>query len=311
MKNIRQAILLALALLAPTTGFAMEADPSAASAADTDTIECPICREDILPTEAPETLIQLTHKDSKILHTSHGECARLWLARYNTCPNCNAQLTADDRTILGLAPIPETAPIRLEDPIFQACRDGNLATVRALLDGGTDVNATTNGRVTPLHIACHNGNIRLAELLLRHAADVNATAIDGRTPLHLACFNSQIEAAELLLERGADINATDNGGRTPLHWACILAHTVIAELLLRHGANINTTNNHGHTALEIACWGIRDLSIIDLLLRYGVTPTLSQRLEILKLRIKQHDGKIAAGLAALAAAWLAYYQSME
>lgn len=43
-----------------------------------------------------------------------------------------------------------------------------------LLDAGSNPNAITNKRETPLHFACYNGNIELVELLLDYKAEINA-----------------------------------------------------------------------------------------------------------------------------------------
>jgi ankyrin repeat protein len=68
------------------------------------------------------------------------------------------------------------------EQLHEACRGGQVATIRQLLDGGVPVDA-----------------IRAA----------------GSTPLHTAIENKQREAVELLLDRGANIEAVCRG-RTPL-----------------------------------------------------------------------------------------------
>ncbi|CAN0524143.1 unnamed protein product, partial [Ectocarpus sp. 8 AP-2014] len=69
---------------------------------------------------------------------------------------------------------------------------------------------------TPLHVsACSrpsaSGTIRA---LLEGGAEVNAEGADGCTPLHLACARSSVPAVELLLRWGADEKLVDNAGKT-------------------------------------------------------------------------------------------------
>ncbi|CBN78389.1 MHC_I C-terminus family protein [Ectocarpus siliculosus] len=92
--------------------------------------------------------------------------------------------------------------------------------VRVLLAAGADVHAKTTDdhlRCAPLHIAVcgrvpSTGTIRA---LLEGGADVNVRDIEDRTPLHEACTYSSVAAVELLLRWGADEKLTDDGDVTP------------------------------------------------------------------------------------------------
>jgi ankyrin repeat protein len=59
------------------------------------------------------------------------------------------------------------------------------AIAEALIQGGANVNATTEQGWTALHLAVARGNRKLVELLLAHKADVNARNNQGETPLDL------------------------------------------------------------------------------------------------------------------------------
>ncbi|CAB1100116.1 unnamed protein product [Ectocarpus sp. CCAP 1310/34] len=98
-----------------------------------------------------------------------------------------------------------------------AVRDNGDA-VRALLGAGADVNveATNNICFTPLHLAaCHriasDGTIRA---LLEGGANINACTED-ETPLHEACWHLSVAGVELLLHWGADEKLTNDVGDTP------------------------------------------------------------------------------------------------
>jgi ankyrin repeat protein len=72
-------------------------------------------------------------------------------------------------------------------PLLQAAtgQSGNQGTeiAEVLLQGGANVNATTEQGWTALHFAAAMGNQKLVELLLAHKADVNARNKEGITPL--------------------------------------------------------------------------------------------------------------------------------
>ena len=67
-----------------------------------------------------------------------------------------------------------------------AAREGDIDSARALLDGGADVNQTTEYGWTPLLTAINNRNYALASLLIDRGADVNRPNKGGWTPLYIA-----------------------------------------------------------------------------------------------------------------------------
>jgi ankyrin repeat protein len=115
-------------------------------------------------------------------------------------------------------------------PLHLAAIEGDVTTVRALLDAGAKVNARDetplpDGKVysrgqTPLHLAVESGKTAVSRLLLDRGAEVNAAdEIGKRTPLHYAAWDGGAELIELLLSRKADRTAKDKDGRTPLDTA--------------------------------------------------------------------------------------------
>jgi ankyrin repeat protein len=104
---------------------------------------------------------------------------------------------------------------------------GDLATVRAMLNGGT------------------NPNVRDA---------------DGVTALMYAARKDQSEVVKALIENGADVNAKDNGGWTALMLASRKNHLKTAEVLLKNAADPTLRDVSGWSALGMACniWLCRD-----------------------------------------------------
>jgi ankyrin repeat protein len=108
-----------------------------------------------------------------------------------------------------------------------AARDGSVETVKALVNGGADINQVTAGdHSSPLLMAAINGQFSIAMMLLERGADPNLVSESGDNPLfatisrqwlpegkfphssaHLQQQTTYLELMEALLEAGADVNA--------------------------------------------------------------------------------------------------------
>jgi ankyrin repeat protein len=102
-----------------------------------------------------------------------------------------------------------------------AVRQGDMSSVRILVEHGADINETTEYGWTPLLTATQNRYYQLGKYLLEHGADPNIANKGGWTPLYIATDNRNIEGGDypvrkpdmdhlafikLLLEAGADPN---------------------------------------------------------------------------------------------------------
>ena len=116
--------------------------------------------------------------------------------------------------------------------IFDACLQGDLRTVIALVDDDPSL--------------VHNRNK------------------DGRTALMVASQNGHIAVVRELLDRYAGVNATDRFGFTALMWASGEGHIAVVRELLNRGANIHATDRLGRTALILA-QSTNKADIVDLL----------------------------------------------
>ncbi len=107
-------------------------------------------------------------------------------------------------------------------PLVLATRENCLECVKALLEGGADVNQTTHYGYSPLLTATKNGFYKLGAYLLEHGADPNLQNKGGWSPLYLATDNRNIEGGDypvrpadgdhlefikLLIAKGANVNA--------------------------------------------------------------------------------------------------------
>jgi ankyrin repeat protein len=158
--------------------------------------------------------------------------------------------------------------------LLLAARQGARETALALVDGGADVNLSSEADATsPLLIATINGHFDLALDLVARGADVNAAADNGVTPLYAAlnvqwapkAFYPQprahlqqnadyLQFMKTLLERGADPNARvrrrvwystynfdnlrlEENGASPFWRAAYAADIAAMRLLVAHGAD--------------------------------------------------------------------------
>jgi ankyrin repeat protein len=155
-----------------------------------------------------------------------------------------------------------------------AARQGSLAALRALVEGGADVNLSSPAdETTPLLIAIINGHFAIATYLVENGADVRLATDGGVTPLY-AALNVQwapkaaypqprahlqqpvtyLALMRRLLERGADPNARvsrkvwysgynfdqssiDEIGATPFWRAAYASDVEAMRLLVSYGAD--------------------------------------------------------------------------
>jgi ankyrin repeat protein len=139
-------------------------------------------------------------------------------------------------------------------PVAAAAQSRDVATVRALLKQGADVNAAQGDGLTALHWAALNGEAEIASMLLHAGANWRATTrLGGYMPMHLAAEAGSAPVVELLVNAGADISVVTSTGATTLMLAAKSGSAKAVDLLLARGADVNATEKaHGQTALMFA-----------------------------------------------------------
>ena len=121
--------------------------------------------------------------------------------------------------------------------IHVAVQSGDIAGVKALLNGRVNLNKTNLGGRSPLHLAAEKGYKEIASLLLDKGAEINFGNWSDKTALHYAAEKGHIEIIELLLIKGANVNALGDAPRgTPLDLATRFKRNKAVDFLRKHGA---------------------------------------------------------------------------
>jgi ankyrin repeat protein len=156
---------------------------------------------------------------------------------------------------IGLSGAAEQRANKLDQKLFNAVQNGNLAGVQSAIRQGASVSARTESGETPLHLVT---NVKVAEVLIKAGANVNAR--DGEfemTPL----FNADINVSRLLIEKGAQVNVRAKKGMTPLSWAVYWDQQKKVALLIEKGADKNASDDDGKSPLHIAAnWGKMEIA---------------------------------------------------
>jgi uncharacterized protein len=177
--------------------------------------------------------------------------------------------------------------------LANAAEAGDKAAVQALLQKGTDVNASQGDGMTALHWAADNGDLQLAELLVHAGANVKAVNRFGVTPLSSACENGNGPMVELFLKAGADANTVLPGGETVLMTAARTGEVETVKALISHGADVNAREaQYGQTALMWAA-AEGNTQAVEALLKAGADFKVRERYGFSPLLFAAREGKIA------------------
>ena len=152
----------------------------------------------------------------------------------------------------------------LNDQMWEAVRQGDAATVKALLDKGADVNARFRYGATALFKAAEKGNAEIVKLLLDRGAD--ATVKDTfyqANAMTWALDHSHVEVVRLILEK--DPESVDDVLMTGVREG----NTALAEIALAKG----TAKTETLTAALAAAMNDKDkTALVAMLKKAGAVP---------------------------------------
>jgi serine/threonine protein kinase len=157
---------------------------------------------------------------------------------------------------------------RFDDPLIIAARNGEIDTVKKLIDGGADVNVKGKMGETPLIRASTAGRTDVIKELLAAGADINARDNEGKTALMDLFWWGRTDVVKILLAAGADVNARDNDGKTALMYAASYGRADSVKELLAAGADASLKDEDGKTAFMHAVESRRN-DVVELLKAAG------------------------------------------
>jgi uncharacterized protein len=192
------------------------------------------------------------------------------------------------RSVLERYPLPKLPQASKDKwggltPLIFATRQGDMASVKILVEAGANVNETSEFSWTPLLVATQNKYYLIGKYLLDHGANPNIANGGGWNPLYIATHNRNIERGDypvrkpdmdhldfikLLLAHGANPNLRmrsstetrtvftnewlDDSGATPFLRAAQSGDLVLMKLLLAHGADPHIPTFINVTPLMVA-----------------------------------------------------------
>lgn len=141
-------------------------------------------------------------------------------------------------------------------PLIAAAANGDVASMRSLIEGGADVNEafTAYEPRTPLNAAARAGHVDAVKLLLSYDAEVDRVVSGDATALIDAARGGHAEIVALLLENGADPNRVVRGDGSALAAASGRGNDEMVAMLLAHGANPDVLTAGDPDAMMQAAW---------------------------------------------------------
>jgi uncharacterized protein len=156
-------------------------------------------------------------------------------------------------------------------PLLWAAQANDVDMARALLDAGADPNLANRYGITPLWLATTNRSPAFVTLLLQHGADASATLPHGETALMAAARAGDSESVRVLLGAHVDPNARESKqGETALMWAAAENHADTIRVLVAGGADPNLASN----ALDLAPMDWLQIGMVSTVMPVGGWPPL-------------------------------------
>lgn len=143
----------------------------------------------------------------------------------------------------------DTAVFNGWTPVMEAARKGQKEAVEVLLASGADVNGRDNDGRFPLLEAAHAGQAEVVKLLLATGADLHTKFGNGLGAFSYAALSGSVETLQALLEAGVNVNERTPGDMTALMEAASAGNVEAVKFLLEKGAEVEARNQRGETAL--------------------------------------------------------------
>lgn len=135
--------------------------------------------------------------------------------------------------------------------LVYAARNGDLESVRLLVEAGADVRGNEHYKLGPLDMALFKGNFIIAYYLLNFL-DISEVEKLVFTALHNKVQSDVSNFILQLLERGMSVHITDHFNDNLLHHAVCYHLYDLIEPLIKLGVPLAVTDSFGYTPLDLA-----------------------------------------------------------
>ena len=160
-----------------------------------------------------------------------------------------------------------------------AAEQGDIETVRFLLDQGANVHARDQAGRTALIAAAYRNDLAIADVLIQAGADVNVQDNTQQSAYLISTSDGYLDLLKRTLQAGANVHSKDSYNGTGLIRAADRGHVEIIQELLKTDIVIDHVNNLGWTALLEAIilgdGGPRHTEVVRLLVEAGADVNLA------------------------------------
>ncbi|KAK4220683.1 ankyrin repeat-containing domain protein [Podospora fimiseda] len=117
---------------------------------------------------------------------------------------------------------------------YMASKNGDICSIKNLLDDGIYPDTANVRGVTPLWISPAMGNDPIVDILLKtRNVDINSRSISGRSPIFWPSAHGLDTIVAMLIDAGASVDFLDEEGQTAISTARKNGHSRIVDLLSR------------------------------------------------------------------------------
>ena len=142
---------------------------------------------------------------------------------------------------------------RYRRPLHFAVQEGHANVVQFLLDHGADATYQSGNRYheRPIVIAEERGHEEVRQILETHLAQTHQVAEFGERLA--AMFRDRDEEGILAALDGAPslVHTADSHGNLPIHWAVLTRNVMLIDVLLDRGADVNAQRPDGARPLDL------------------------------------------------------------
>ncbi|MFC7288080.1 ankyrin repeat domain-containing protein [Herminiimonas glaciei] len=176
-----------------------------------------------------------------------------------------------------------------------AAENGDIPTLKALLESGMDINVTNRQGRTAIVVASLKKQYASVEYLIAAGADINKQDETCFNPFLLSCLNNDLALLRIVLKGHPDLTRLTRFGGVGITPASEKGHVeIVRELVTRTDINVNHTNFVGWTplleAIVLNDGGAKQQEIVKLLLDHGANPNMTDMWGKTPLFLAQEKG---------------------